>query len=87
MALKLSIATSNVGVPFAEAYARITTVFGTKDQIQYKVSVSASADARAAGAREVASHAFYCAMPDGPLFPALYADLKQQPGFEGAEDC
>jgi hypothetical protein len=87
MALKISIPTSNVGVPFAEAYARITAIIGTKDQIQYKVSISANADARAAEAREVAAHAFYCAMPDGPLFPALYADLKQQPGFEGAEDC
>lgn len=87
MALKISIATSNVGVPFAEAYARITNIFGNKDQVQYQVSVSATADARAANAQEVAQHAFYCAMPAGPLLPALYADLKQQPGFENAEDC
>lgn len=87
MALKISIATSNVGVPFAEAYARITNIFGNKDQVQYQVSVSANADARAANAQEVAQHAFYCATPDGPLMAALYADLKQQPGFEGAEDC
>jgi hypothetical protein len=87
MALKISIATSNVGVPFAEAYARITNIFGNKDQVQYQVSVSANADARATNAQEVARHVFYCAMPDGPLLFALYADLKQQPGFEGAEDC
>lgn len=87
MALKISIAASNVGVPFAEAYARITNIFGNKDQVQYQVSVSANADARAANAQEVAAHAFYCAMPDGPLLPTLYADLKQQPGFENAEDC
>lgn len=46
MALKLSIPTSSVGIPFTEAYARITNIM------------------------------------DG-----LYADLKMQPGFEGAEDC
>lgn len=87
MALKISIATSNVGVPFAEAYARITNIYGNKDQVQYQVSVSASADARALNAQEVAQHAFYCATPDGPLMPALYADLKAKPGFEDAEDC
>lgn len=87
MALKISIATSSVGVPFAEAYARITNIFGNKDQVQYQVSVSASAAARGANAQEVASHAFYCAMPDGPLLPALYEDLKRQAGFESAVDC
>ena len=88
MALKISIATSNVGVPFADAYARITNIFCNKDQVQYQVSVSANADARAANAQEVAQHAFYCAMPtDVPLLLALYADLKQQPGFENAVDC
>lgn len=87
MALKIAISESTVGVPFAEAYARITNIFGNKDQVQYQVSVSATVEARVMNAREVAQHAFYCAMPDGPLLPALYADLKQQPGFEGAEDC
>lgn len=87
MAIKISIPTSNVGVSFTEAYARITNIFGNKDQVQYQVSVFANADARAANAQEVANHAFYCAMPDGPLFPALYADLKNQVGFENAEDC
>lgn len=87
MALKLSIPTSNVGVPFSEAYARITNIIGNKDQLQYQVSVSANAEARSVNAQEVAQHAFYCAMPDGPLLPALYENLKQQVGFENAEDC
>lgn len=87
MALKISIPTSNVGVPFADAYARITNIFGNKDQVQYQVSVSANADARQANAQEVASHAFYCPMPQGNLMDGLYADLKQQAGFEGAVDC
>jgi hypothetical protein len=87
MALKISIPTSNVGVPFADAYARITNIYANKDQCQYQVSVSANADARQANAQEVAQHAFYCATPQGNLMDGLYADLKTQPGFEGAEDC
>ncbi len=87
MALKISIPISNVGVPFTEAYARITNIFANKDQCQYQVSVSANADARHANAQEVASHAFYCATPQGNLMDGLYADLKQQVGFENAEDC
>jgi hypothetical protein len=87
MALKLSITTSNVGVSFAEAYARITNIYGNKDQVQYQVSVSANADARQANAQEVAQHAFYCPMPTGNLMASLYADLKNQIGFEAAVDC
>jgi hypothetical protein len=87
MALKISISTSNVGVPFTEAYARITNIHGNKDQCQYQVSVSANADARQANAQEVASHAFYCATPADNLMASLYADLKNQVGFENAIDC
>ena len=87
MALKIYISTSNVGVPFAEAYARITNIYANKDQCQYQVSVFASTDARQANAQEVASHAFYCATPTGNLMEALYADLKNQVGFEDAQDC
>jgi hypothetical protein len=87
MALKISIATSSVGVPFTEAYARITNIHGNKDQVQYQVAVSANADARHANAQEVAQHAFYCATPTGNLMDGLYADLKLQVGFENAEDC
>jgi hypothetical protein len=47
----------------------------------------ANADARQANAQEVASHAFYCATPQGNLMDGLYADLKLQAGFENAEDC
>lgn len=88
MALQISIVASNVGVPFENAYARITNIFCNKDQVQYQVSVFATADARNANAQEVAHHAFYCDMPvNAPLLPALYADLKQQPGFQNAVDC
>jgi hypothetical protein len=87
MALKISIPSSSVGVPFTDAYARITNIFANKDQLQYQVAVYANEDARHAGAHDVAQHAFYCATPTGPLMESLYADLKQQAGFEDAEDC
>ena len=87
MALKLSISASFVGVPFPQAYARITNIHCNKDQVQYQVAVYASADARGSNSAQVADHAFYAAMPSGSLLPALYADLKKQPGFENATDC
>jgi hypothetical protein len=87
MALKLSIPTSSVGIPFTEAYARITNIFGNKDQVQYQVAVYATEDARQANAQDVAQHAFYCPTPQGNLMDGLYADLKTQAGFESAEDC
>jgi len=49
--------------------------------------VYATADARQANAQDVAQHAFYCPTPQGNLMDGLYADLKTQAGFEGAEDC
>jgi hypothetical protein len=87
MALKISITNSSVGVPFADAYARITNIFGNKDQVQYQVAVYATEDARQANAHDVAQHAFYCATPQGNIMEGLYADLKLQPGFENAADC
>jgi hypothetical protein len=87
MALKISILTSNVGIPFEKAYARITNIHGNKDQCQYQVAVYASTEARQENAMEVAQHAFYCSMPTENLMDGLYADLKQQAGFENAEDC
>jgi hypothetical protein len=87
MALKISIQTSNIGVSFTDAYARITNIFANKDQCQYQVAVYATEDARQANAQDVAQHAYYCATPQGNLMEGLYADLKLQPGFETAEDC
>lgn len=87
MALKISIPTSNLGVPFLEAYARITVFSGNKSQLQYQVCVSANAEARWANAGYVETHAFYCPVPQGNIMDGLYADLKTQPGFENAEDC
>jgi hypothetical protein len=75
------------GITAANDSIYITNINGNKDQVQYQVSVSANADARQANAQEVAQHAYYCATPTGNLMDGLYADLKQQVGFEGAEDC
>ena len=87
MALKISITTSNVGIAFTDAYARITSIFGNKDQLHYQVSVSANESARLVNAKDVVNYAFYCAIPHGDLMSGLYADLKTRVGFENAEDC
>lgn len=87
MALKIAITESSVGIGFPEAYARITNIFANKDQLQYQVAVWANQDARNAEAQSVAQHAYYMATPKGEdWFPAIYADLKLQAGFETAED-
>lgn len=87
MALKISLISSNIGVSFMRAYARITNIQGNKDQVQYQVSVSANELARKANAQDVAQHAFYCLTPTDNLMTSLYADLKNQVGFENSVDC
>lgn len=87
MALKIAISESSVGVGFTEAYVRITNIFANKDQLQYQVGVWACQDARNSESQVVAQHAYYMPTPQGEdWFPAIYADLKQQIGFETAED-
>ncbi len=86
MALKLSIDQSNVGVPFTDAYARITTINATKDQVQYMVLIHATQDARLSNAKEVVMVSFQAPMPQGTILDGLYAHLKTQPGFETAVD-
>ena len=86
MALQLSIDQSNVGVPFQAAYARITTINGTKDRVSYMVSSYYSQEARQANAQHVMLTHFDAEMPTGTLLEGLYAHLKTQPGFENAID-
>lgn len=88
MALKLSIPTSNVGAPFAEAYARIATFHGWTHKVVLHVSIFASADARHSNAQPVDARAHEMPVPaDAPLLPAAYVFLKTLPEYAGAEDC
>jgi hypothetical protein len=87
MALKISISTSSVGFAFENAYAKITHINGNKDSINFIVFVYADENARRIDAKEVAQHIFTCETPTGNLMQALYENLKNQVGFENAEDC
>jgi hypothetical protein len=89
MALKLSLATTQFGVPAPQAYARITNFFGTKDQIQVQVAIYYDEEARHSNMATVREDAHYIAIEDlkGDLIPAIYEVLKTFTQYEGAEDC
>ena len=89
MALKLSLATTQFGVPAPQAYARITNFFGTKDQIQVQVAVYYDEAARQGNMATVREDAHYIAIESlqGDLIPAIYEVLKTFSQYAGAEDC
>jgi len=91
MALKLSLATTQFGIPAREAYAKITNFYGTKDQIQVQVAIYFNQNTREANASTVKENAHYIAiadLPEGVAFiPAIYEVLKTMADYQGAEDC
>jgi hypothetical protein len=89
MALKLSLATTQFGVPAPQAYARITNFFGTKDQIQVQVAVYYNEEARHSNMATVREDAHYIAIESlqGDLIPAIYEVLKTFSQYEGAVDA
>ena len=89
MALKISIPSTQFGVPAPEAYARITNFFGTKDNLQVQVAIYYNEEARQGNMSTVLEHAHYIALEDlkGDLIPAIYEVLKTFSQYEGAEDC
>ena len=88
MALVIQAVNNTNGKTEAQAYARITNFFGTKDQVQVQVEVHATEEARKAGWPSVAQHAHYVNMEDlkGDLIPAIYSVLKTLIPYAGAED-
>ena len=89
MALKLSLPTTQFGVPAPQAYARITNFFGTKDNIQVQVAIHYDQAARESNMATVLEHAHYIAVEDikGDLIPAIYGVLKTFSDYAGATDC
>jgi hypothetical protein len=89
MALKLSLTTTQFGVPAPQAYARITNFYGTKDQIQVQVAVYYNEEARHSNMATVKEEAHYIALEDlkGDLIPAIYDVLKTFSNYEGAVDA
>ena len=89
MALQLSLASTQFGVPAPQAYARITNFFGTKDQIQVQVAIYYNEEARHGNMATVKENAHYIAIEDlkGDLIPAIYDILKTFTDYEGAVDA
>ena len=89
MALKLTnVINPTTGQTCAEAYARITNFYGTKDQIQVQVEIHATEEARKAGWPSIQQQAHYINMEDiqGDLIPAMYGVLKTFTQYAGSED-
>ncbi len=89
MAIETNVQETGIGVSFPSAYARIVEFRGDKITIQYHVAVYATADAREKNSSPIATHMFACQSPQGAmeLLPYLYSNLKQQVGFEDAQNC
>ena len=88
MALLIQAVNNTNGQQEAQAYARITNFFGTKDQIQVQVEIHATEQARQAGWPSIQQDAQYINMADlqGDLIPAIYNVLKTMTKYAGATD-
>ena len=88
MALLIQATNNTNGQQEAQAYARITNFFGTKDQIQVQVEIHATEQARQAGWPSIQQQAHYVNVEDlsGDIIPALYNVLKTFTQYAGATD-
>ena len=88
MALLITATNNTNGQQEAQAYARITNFFGTKDQIQVQVEIHATEQARQAGWPSIQQQAHYVNVEDlsGDIIPALYNVLKTFTQYAGATD-
>ena len=91
MALTTSLAETNIGIPMADTYARITLMRCDKEQTLIQISHYANADARNANASPVYDRTLFA--PTSELQPGNdplaigYVWLKTQPEYADAEDC
>lgn len=91
MAFTTSLTETNIGIPLADTYARITLLRCNKEQCLMQISHYATADARHANASPVFDRTVFAPMAelqpgDNPLAIA-YAWLKTQPEYADAVDC
>lgn len=89
MALKITAVNNTNGQAETQAYARITSFFGSKDQLQVQVEIHATEEARKSGWPSIQQQAHYINMEDlkGDLIPAIYGVLKTFSHYQGATDC
>lgn len=91
MALTTSLTETNIGIPIADTYARITLMRCDKERTLLQVSHYANANARNADAMPVFDRTLFA--PTNELQPGSdplaigYAWLKTQPEYADAEDC
>lgn len=91
MALTTSLVETNIGIPMADTYARITLMRCDKEQTLIQISHYANADARNANASPVYDRTLFA--PTSELQPGNdplaigYAWLKTQSEYADAEDC
>lgn len=91
MALITSLAETNIGIPMADTYARITLMRCDKEQTLMQISHYANADARNANASPVYDRTLFA--PTSELQPGAnplaigYAWLKTQVEYAEAGDC
>ena len=88
MALLITATNNTNGQQEAQAYARITNFFGTKDQVQVQVEIHATEEARKAGWPSIQQQAHYVNMEDieGDSIPALFNVLKTFTQYAGSTD-
>lgn len=88
MAIQTNIAETGIGVNFPTAYVKIIDFSGNSQYIQYRVVIFATQEARQKNSAPIDTQVFACPLPENvPIFQHLYENLKQQVGFENAEDC
>jgi len=91
MAFTTSLTETNIGIPLADTYARITLLRCDKEQCLMQVSHYANAHARQANAQPVFDRTVFA--PTAELQPGAdplaigYAWLKTQPEYADAVDC
>lgn len=91
MALTISLDETNIGIPLADTYARITLLRCDKEQCLMQVSHYANAEARHSNASPVYDRTFMA--PTSELQPGTnplaiaYDWLSRQPEYAEAKSC
>ncbi len=89
MALQLNLESTQFGISAPQAYLKIASYVGTKDQIQVQVAIYFNKDARQNDMTTIHddNHQIFIKDLKGDLIPAIYEVLKTYSDYAGAEDC
>jgi hypothetical protein len=88
MAIRLPYTVDSTGLSLPDAYVRVTSYHGDKQQVIYSAEIYTDKAARQAGKEPLASNQYRAQLSDltGAWFPSLYTDIKARPEFAGAVD-